>query len=138
MKIVKEKCTKTAFQYLKHKQEKGSKGSGIKYTCLSMADYLCPEADISLKDQRELFSIRCRTNSLGANRGIVENCETMCGEILTNSHIFECTILNPTKSDQSYDKILNGYILEKKKHLKIWRENMDKRNTFLRNQFFDC
>ena len=52
-KIVKEKCTKTAFQYLKHKQEKGSKGSGIKYTCLSMADYLCPEADISLKDQRE-------------------------------------------------------------------------------------
>ena len=37
-KIVKEKCTKTAFQYLKHKQEKGSKGSGIKYTCLSMAE----------------------------------------------------------------------------------------------------
>ena len=59
-----------------------------------MADYLSPAANISLKDQRELFSIRCRTNPLGANRGIIENCETMHGEILDNSHIFQCKILN--------------------------------------------
>ena len=103
-----------------------------------MADYLCPEANMSLTDQRETFSIRCRTNSLGANRGIIENCETMCGEVLDNSHIFKCKILNKNNSDYNYEKILNGFIIEKKHNLRIWRENMKKRNHILRNQFFYC
>ena len=93
-----------------------------------MADYLCPEANMSLKDQREMFSIRCRTNSLGANRGKVENCETMCGEILDNAHIFKCKVLNQNNGEYSYEKILNGLIIEKKQHLRIWRENMEKRS----------
>ena len=59
-----------------------------------MADYLHPQANMSLEDQREIFSVRCRTNNLGANRGIIEYCETKCGEILNNSHIFQCKILN--------------------------------------------
>ena len=137
-KIVKEKCIVNAFKYLKNKQEKGSKGSGINYTCLAMADYLCPEANMTLKDQREIFSIRCRTNSLGANRGIIENCETMCGEILDNSHIFQCKKLNTNTNNLDKENTLNGYLNEKKKHLKRWRENMEKRNTILRNQLSDC
>ena len=137
-KIVKGKCIENAFKYLKNKQEKGSKGSGINYTCLAMADYLCPEANMTLKDQREIFLIRCRTNSLSANRGIIENCETMCGEILDNSHIFQCKKLNTNPNNLDIENILNGYLNEKKEHLKIWRENMEKRNIILRNQLFDC
>ena len=62
----------------------------------------------------------------------------MCGEIFDNSHIFQCIILNPIKRNQNIDKILNGYINEKKEHLQVWRENMEKRNTILRNQLSDC
>ena len=86
--LVKEMCTKSAFSYLQEKQQKGSKGKTIIYTCLKMEDYLLPQANISIQDQRDIFSIRCRTNSLGANRGIIEYCETKCGNILNNAHIF--------------------------------------------------
>ena len=51
-----------------------------------MAEYLLPEANFSLKDQQELFAIRCRTNPMPANRGIVEYCKTNCGEVMNNCH----------------------------------------------------
>ena len=135
--IVKKKCTETAFNYLIDKQKSGSKGAGINYNCLEMADYLLPQANISLEDQRESFSIRCRTNALGANRGIEEYCETQCGKILNNAHIFQCNILNNNRQDGEMRKILNGYISEKKAMLTIWRENMKRRESFLRIQL-DC
>ena len=49
---------------------KGSKGKTIIYTCLKIEDYLLPQANISFQDQRDMFSTRCYTNSLGANRRI--------------------------------------------------------------------
>ena len=87
-KLVKVKCIEAAFLYLIEKQNKGSKGREIVYTSLEMAEYLLPQANMSIVDQRGLFSIRCRTNTLGANRGIIEYCETECGEILNNSQFF--------------------------------------------------
>ena len=102
-----------------------------------MADYLLPQANISLEDQREIFSIRCRTNPLGANRGIEEYCETQCGQILNNSHIFQCNILNNNRTDGDIKNILNGYISEKKVMLIVWRENMNRRDLILRIQL-DC
>ena len=80
-----------------------------------MTDYLMPQSNISIQDQREIFSIRCRTNKLGANREILEFCETKCGEILDNSHIFKCVKLNEDRKTKfDFEKILNGYIFEKK------------------------
>ena len=124
--IVKLKCTETAYEYLVNKQINGSKGREIHYSCMSMADYLLPQAGICLEDQYELFSIRCRTNTMGANRGIVEMCFTQCGEILNNCHIYKCKILNENEQDYDIDKVLNDCIEEKKKQLKKWRENMKK------------
>ena len=86
--LVETQFNKSAFTYLQEKQQRGSKGRSIKYTCLRMQDYLLPQAIISLKDQREIFSIRCKTNPLGANRGIIEYCETKCGAVIDNAHIF--------------------------------------------------
>ena len=60
--IVRDKCKEAALKYLLEKQSRGSKGEGIKYKYLQMADYLMPQSNISIKDQREIFSIRCRTN----------------------------------------------------------------------------
>ena len=133
-KLVKDKCIQAALHYLKEKQKKGSKGRDISYTSLGMADYLLPQANMSIGDQRELFSIRCRTNIMGANRGIIEYCETECGEILNNSHIFQCVELNIGEQKYEIDKVLNGFIAEKKEHLKIWRENMKKRQVYLGTQ----
>ena len=132
--LVKEKCIQAAFAYLNEKQKKGSKGREIKYTSLEMADYLLPQAHMSLKDQRELFSVRCHTNDLGANRGIMEYCETECGEILNNSHIFQCRISNTKEEKWDLDKVLNGYIIEMKRHLQTWRNNMEKRDKYLGTQ----
>ena len=132
--LVKEKCNQAAFNYLTEKQRKGSKGRDIQYNSLEMADYLHPQANMSLEDQREIFSVRCRTNDLGANRGIIEYCETKCGEILNNSHIFQCKILNIQEKTCDIKYVLNGYIVEKKKHLQIWRDNIKKREEYLGTQ----
>ena len=47
-----------------------------------MADYLLSEASIGLEDKHKIFSIRCRTNPIGANIGKHQYCYTQCGEIL--------------------------------------------------------
>ena len=106
-KLVKQKCNEAAFIYLKQKQASGSKGVDIKYSILQMADYLLPQANLSIEDQRELFSIRCRTNDMGANRGIIEFCN--CQEILDNPHIFKCKNLNVNTNKYDIKYILNGY-----------------------------
>ena len=128
-KIVKQKSEVKAFEYLLHKQNKGSKGKAITYNCLEMADYLLPSANICLNDQREIFAIRCRTNPLTANRGIKEYCKTNCGEILNNPHIFKCTILNK-ESTYNIENILNGSVEEKLNNLNIRRRDIEKINTF--------
>ena len=64
-----KKCNQAAFDYLTEKQKKGSKGRDIQYNSLEMADYLHPPTNMSLEDQREIFSLRCHTNNLGANKG---------------------------------------------------------------------
>ena len=70
-----------------------------------MADYLLPQTNISIKDQRELFAIRCWTNDLGATRRIIENCES--GKLLNNSHIFKCKNVNEDLKKYYIKYILN-------------------------------
>ena len=92
-----------------------------------MADYLLPQANLSIEDQRELFLIRCWTNDMGANRRIIEFCN--CQEILDNPHIFKCKNLNVNTNKYDIKYILNGYIEEQKEHLTIWRRNMKYRSN---------
>ena len=131
--IVKKKCTEAAFSYLKDKQKQGKKGACISYTCFEMADYLQPGAGLEIDEQREIFSIRTQTNPLGANKGDKEYCEYY-GEVLDNSHIFTCKIINNMGENKNMEKILNGNINEKKEALEIWRKNIQKFKNYLRNQ----
>ena len=75
--LVIEQCNKSAFIYLKKMQLQRSRGRCIKYSSLKMEDYLLPKANISIEDQRNIFSKRCWTNLLGASSGIIEYCETL-------------------------------------------------------------
>ena len=54
---------------------------------------------------------------MGANRGKIEYCYTQCGEILNNSHIFQCKILNKNVENYDIEKILNEFNSEKKQHM---------------------
>ena len=101
----------------------------IKYESLQMADYLLLQANLSLEDQRDIFSIRCRTNDMKANIGILEYCE--CKEVLDNPHIFKCKNLNTDEKRYDINYILNAYTEEIKEHLKVWRENMKRRSNTL-------
>ena len=87
-----------------------------------MADYLLPQANLSLEDQRDIFSIRCRTNDMKANIGILEYCE--CNEVLNNPYIFKCKNLNTDEKIYDINYILNGCTGEIKEHLKVWLYSM--------------
>ena len=63
-----------------------------------------------------------------ANRGILEYCQTQCGEVLNNIHIYKCEKLNPPGQKFDIDKMHNGFNVEMKQHLKVWKENIAKLN----------
>ncbi len=61
--------------------------------------------------------------------GKIEYCETECGEILNNVHIFTCHILN-SSNKCDINKILNGKIEEQTEMLRIWQTNQNKRSEY--------
>ena len=60
--------------------------------------------------------------------------ETKWGAILNNAHIFCCPELNTREEKFEFETILNGCTIEKKQMLEVWRENMKKREHYLRTQ----
>ena len=60
-KLTKTRAFEAAFLELKRKEENGIKGRTLKYgEILAMADYLCPNSQLSVQDQRDTFQIRSR------------------------------------------------------------------------------
>ena len=118
--LVKQSAKTKAFEDLRVKQAAGSKGRNIRYYQLEISDYLMPNSIFYLKDQIDLFEIRCKMNPWPSNRGGLNHCETLCGSILNNEPIFECSILN--EGERTYhNHILNGNVEEKIQALKVWR-----------------
>ena len=118
--LVKKNACKTALKYLQTKQSKGDKASSIKYESLELQDYLNPCSNITLEDQRYIFSLRSRMNELrpnfSRNRTLKsEYCVESCGEELDNEHLTWCSTIN-TKKKYKYTDLLNGTLREKKKH----------------------
>ena len=125
-RLTKDKSEEKAFYELIHKKEKGSKGSTLKYgQKLQMADYLCPNNQLTVDEQVQIFQIRSHTNPLPSNRGQVVPCPTGCGETLNNSHILQCVVLNQ-EEQASIEKLINGDIYEMKKTLITWNQNIQK------------
>ena len=127
-KLYKPMSEAAAFDYLHKKQEAGSKGRNLHYTKkLEMANCLCPNNYLSVENQRQIFEIRSRSNPLPSNRGVIQHCNTGCGEIMNNSHVFQCDVLNQDKQqDYNIEMLTNGSLEEMKSALNIWNENMNK------------
>ena len=125
-RITKDKCEQTAFIELIKKKDKGSKGATLIYgKRLQMADYLCPNIHLSVEEQRQIFQIRSKINPLPSNRGVTVFCVTGCGEMLDNSHILQCKVLNP-KEQKSIEDLINGDIITMKRTLFEWNRRITK------------
>ena len=86
-----------------------------------MADYLCQISTFDLESQRLLFQFRSETNSIPANLGKTEPCQSISGEFLENPHTLISKKMNKPTSD-TYEKLISGNIIEMKKALKAWKQ----------------
>ena len=57
-KLIQNKCKGKALEYLLKKR--GSKGKEIQYTDIQTAEYLLPNNELNIDDQRTIFAIRNR------------------------------------------------------------------------------
>ena len=123
-KLTKIRCEEAAFSDLILKKEKGSKGRKLEHGAkLEMSDYLCPNDQLTVDDQRLIFQIRSQSNPLPANRGDPQPCSRGCGEIQDNCHIIQCSMIN--KEDKGeYNLLINGTLHEMKRNLEQWKKNL--------------
>ena len=103
-----------------------------------MADYLCPNDQLSVEDQRMVFHIQSRTNPIQANIGNPQLCPTGCRYILENPHILSFEIFNP-ESKFDINNLLNGSLNEIRISLIQWKENMKKiESIYSMDLFIEC
>ena len=128
-KVVREKSRRKSIIYLTGKQ--GRKGKDIKYENLEMSEYLLPSTtDLTIEEQRKLFSIRNKMVNIENNFPKSENKEKCsCGVIEDMKHIYECDQLNTTSLDTNlqYEKIYNGNISDQIKVFRKMEINLEKR-----------
>ena len=95
--IVKRSSEEAAIKYLENIT--GTKEVKIIYDSLNIQDYLKPCANITIEEQRYLFSLRSEMNPLKANFSQNQNvtntfCIEKCKVELNNEHIVWCQYLN--------------------------------------------
>ena len=132
--MVKRKVHAKAFEDLIKKKNDGQKGCYIEYEELEMASYLMSKSNISVKDKIEMFAIRCEMNELPSNYGKKENCEMGCqAQEMNNKHILDCPKLNGNLDRRNITEILNGNNQQKVKTFNKFKENMERRKSYLRD-----
>ena len=127
-KLVKRQTIKIAFKELIERQAKGEKGRQIIYEGLNMADYLLPEAALTVLEKQELFAIRTEMNPNPYNFGNKIQCEKGCQEAQDNAHILNCAKTNLNRNIYKLEDILNGSLNLKIKILKSFQEQIIERN----------
>ena len=120
--LVKKQMTKIAFRDLKKTLVEKKKGRMINYSCLTMADYLLPEANLTNEEKIHLFAIRTEMNDNPCNYGEKILC-VGCQEEMNNSHIMSCQKANEGKEIFKFEDFLNGPLSLKKKTFEQFKEN---------------
>ena len=131
--LIRSKCRQSAYEYLMSKR--GSKGQEIIYTEIQTAEYLLPNSELDIEDQREIFAIRNRMVNIPSNfisrEKNMNRC--VCGVKEEMKHIYECTDLNMEKVEVRYEKIFNGTTTEQKQILQRFKENLKRRSLLKEN-----
>ena len=123
-KSLKIKC----YNYLMDKR--GKKGIEIKYASLGMAEYLLPNDELTISEQRYVFSMRNRTKRINNNFPENTNKSTcLCGKIEDMKHIYCCKIYNNEneEEEQEYEKIFENNVRNIKKIYEKFKKNFEKR-----------
>ena len=132
--LVKQKCSETAYSYLMNKR--GKKGSEIAYKEIQMAEYLLPNDQLSIEEQRSIFEIRNRMTNIPANftsnKNNFEVC--ICKEKEEMIHLYTCKYLSETEPEVDYEKIYGDNVKNMKTILKHFNQNMKIKESILNNE----
>ena len=111
--------------------KRGSKGQEIHYSELKMAEYLQPGYEnITINEQRSIFSIRNRMIEIPANFPTGKDIEICCcGKEENMQHLYICEYLSKEKETEKpiFEKIFEENIIEQKKVNKIFQHNYQRK-----------
>jgi hypothetical protein len=123
--IVRKKCSEYAYKYLMNKR--GTKGSEIEYKELKMSEYLLPNNQLTIEEQRTCFGMRNGMIDIPANFSTKKEnkAKCICKEKEDMRHIYNCEFLNSDKPAEKYERIFSDNISEQKSVLKRFEQNME-------------
>ena len=126
--MIKRRCNELAFEYLINKRRK--KGKEITYNNIQMSQYLLPNNQLEIQDQKKIFEMRNRMTIIPENypSKYKEKSNCICGEKETMEHIYICKELNKTEMKVKYENIYEGNVKNMKTILNRFELNMNKRN----------
>ena len=110
--MIRRKCKQSAFEYLLNK--KREKGKDIQFNSLRMSEYLLPNDELDINEQRKIFELRNNMTEIKSNYvSEKENTSVcICGEKENQKHIYNCTNLNKKIPEVKYEKIYEENLKE--------------------------
>ena len=109
------------------------KGKTIVYTRICMADYLLPEAKLTVKEKIYIFSLRCQINDNPYYFGEKILCQMGCSIVQDNEQILNCPLLSKADFKVYIEYIRNCPIYQNKKILKTFIEHNERFKQHLRD-----
>ena len=124
--LIRKKCIELGFNYLMNKR--GSKGKEIEYDKIGMAQYLQPNNQLEVKEQRKIFEIRNRMTNIPNNFSRKNDVKCLCGQTEDMEHVYNCKILSSEEVNVKYEKIFEENVDNLKTILKRFEQNMNNRD----------
>ena len=128
--LVKKKCTESAFSYLMKKR--GKKGMEINYPNIEISEYLLPNDELTIDDQRYLFAMRNGMVDIPSNFVSKENntSKCYCGQLEDMEHLYYCKYLNNEEPEVKYEQLFCGSLCEQSKIIRRFEHNVEKRRVY--------
>ena len=126
--LIRKQCEESAFRYLMKKR--GKKGMQISYQEIKMSEYLLPNEQLSIDDQRNIFSMRNKMSDIPSNFTSEEKntFKCCCGTKEEMEHIYYCKYLNKEKTEVNYDEIFGENLNNLKWISRRFEHNLSERN----------
>ena len=102
--LIRTKYEESAYRYLLKKR--GEKGKQIIYQEIKMSEYLLPNEQLSIDDQRDIFALR---NKMTEKNNTSKCC---CGTKEEMEHVYYCEYLNKEKTEVRYEEMYGENINE--------------------------
>ena len=98
-----------------------------------MSEYLLPNKELSIEQQRNIFEIRNNMTNIPSNfTSEKDNANTcICGKLENMKHIYYCEKLNKEIPTEKYDQIFGNNLNKMKYIVNRFRENMKQRENKL-------